>query len=81
MTERNNQNFRNIARALKLRDSDIVEIAALGGLTISKSTANGWRRNPEAVAKQGQKRRLPMSDEQFNIFCQGLPEWLNNDTT
>lgn len=77
---RNNQNFKRLCAALKLRRNDVAEI--LNGV-VSKSQIDGWMRSEDArknATGSSQAESVPryrlMSDEHFDLFCAGLREWL-----
>lgn len=77
---RNNQNFKRLCLALKLDKHDVFHI--MNG-QVSKSQIDGWRR-AESAMKLGSgnspattlSRFRPMSDEQFDQFCEGLVDWM-----
>ena len=74
---RNNKNFKSLYYALQLSDSDVVEI--LGG-SVSKSRVKGWLRGQNASRDRGHGRETrftPMSDEEFDLFCSRLEDWLD----
>jgi len=73
---KNNQNFKNIYVALNLDDLDVVSILAFGGLSITRSKANAWRRINKPRHRQNghsqASRAKVMNDEEFACFCLGL---------
>lgn len=82
---RHNAAFRWARSAFRLDKNDVVEVCRMGGLTISKSKADGWGRNPETRrpgkgmpgSKQGERRGKPITDDEWNAFWNGLGIWLH----
>jgi uncharacterized protein YehS (DUF1456 family) len=76
---RNNMNFKRICAALGLRRNDVHEI--LNG-SVSKSQVDGWMRNEDSRKSasgnsnaETVSRYRPMSDDNFDAFCEGLIDW------
>lgn len=80
---RNNQNFKRLCVALSLDKHDVFNI--MRG-QVSKSQIDAWRRSEGAI-KSGSgnspalqlSRFRPMSDQQFDQFCDGLVDWMKSN--
>lgn len=88
MSERSQHNaaLRRIASALRLDRKQIREIVSLGGIEISASQADGWRRGagtyrkPDAGSNNPnelERRDKPISDDEWYAFWDGLDIWLH----
>lgn len=74
-----------LAAALELNRSDIAEIVALGGITVSKNHVDTWLRgkaaqknatgNSDSLGKRI-NRTGTINDDEFHAFCVGLKPWL-----
>lgn len=80
---RNNVNFKCICAALKLRRGDVAEI--LKG-AVSKSQIDGWMRSQDSRKSatgnseaETVARYRPMSNEHFDLFCEGLVYWVRQE--
>ncbi|MDC9592763.1 hypothetical protein [Xenorhabdus sp. IM139775] len=80
MTTRNNDNFKRICAALELRRNDVFEILQE---QYSKNQIDGWLRGVDSLKPSTGNSRAtvrplfrPMSDTQFDEFCEGLVDWL-----
>jgi len=81
-SDRNNQNFKRIKSALKLTDSQIVEIFSYTECAISKSKAHTWSLGKDAVKivdGKEVKKMQKMTNFEFDMFCKGLPEFKRKD--
>ncbi|KMJ46703.1 hypothetical protein AB204_02485 [Xenorhabdus khoisanae] len=83
MSVRNNQNLRRICLALRLNRNEIFDI--LQG-KYSKSQIDGWGRAVDARKQASGNstaetvpRFRPMSDQQFDEFCDGLIGWMKSE--
>ncbi|EJH7012884.1 DUF1456 family protein [Salmonella enterica] len=74
-----------LASALELNRSDIVEIIALGGVTVSKNRVDSWLRSSSAqknasgnssMAGERINRSRTINPAEFHAFCVGLKPWL-----
>lgn len=50
---------------------DVVEVCRAGGLEVSASRAEAWKR----AANQGKRRYTPITEAEFEAFTAGLVEW------
>ena len=91
MPERSPHNpvMRRVCGAFQLSRRDVVDICRLGGLEISASKADGWKRgaqtyrNPDAGSRDPEdleRRDKSVSDAEFAAFWRGLTIWLHNET-
>lgn len=85
VNNRNNKNLTRLLNALLLNDRQIVEIMDAGGMSISRSKANGWKRGENTLKKsdpgsrdpENRERRMKiMDDDEFDAFCEGLAIWM-----
>lgn len=60
--------FKRVRLALKLSRTDIVDVMSYGGVTVTKSRADGWMRSEDDV------RRATMTEDEFDAFTSGLAE-------
>ena len=65
-----NRWYRRISMSHRLTKSDTVECCRLGGLEISVSRAEGWKRGVS-----DSRRHVAMTDAEFEAFTSGLVEW------
>nr|WP_160623800.1 DUF1456 family protein [Mixta intestinalis] len=76
-----NEHLKLLASAMNLTRRDIAEIVELGGVSVSKSRADMWMRNPAStkINVRGTRSSLyrEMTEEEFTAFCAGLKPWLN----
>lgn len=81
-----NSAFRRVARALRLTRHDVVDICAFGGVEVSASKADGWRRGEKSYRKPDprshnpnelERRDKPISDSDWSAFWRGLDIWLH----
>ncbi len=79
-----NQNFKWLKMAFEPDANEIVEIMALAGVTISKTTANRWGRGLSASRTRIDRRDgevftdvrgKAIIDSEFDAFCKGLYLW------
>lgn len=87
-SDRNNRNYKHIRIAFGLEVADVVEILRLGGVSISKTTANRWGRaslasrlrvNRHSGKPFQDERYKAMTDSEFDAFCAGLVLWAAED--
>lgn len=78
--------FKLLASALELTRENIVDIVALGGIQVSKSRVDGWKRSSSAtknatgnsdMAGKQISRSKEISQDEFHAFCVGLKPWLD----
>lgn len=69
-----NTYYKRVRVALSLSYPEVVEICRLGGLTITRSRAEGWSRG---VADK--RRFVRMSEAEFDAFTRGLPGWASDN--
>jgi len=81
-----NDALKRISSAMLLDRKQIRDICALGGVTISASLADGWRRGSNTYRKRDEgsrhpdeleRRDKPISDQQWRGFWRGLSIWLH----
>lgn len=65
-----NRYFKRISASHRMRKHDVVKCCALGGLEITASRAEGWRRG-----EHDERRFLAMSEAEFEAFTSGLIKW------
>lgn len=65
-----NRYFRRIAISHQLTKHDVVECCRLGGLVISGSKAEAWKRSAS-----NPRRHAEMTGEEFEVFTRGLVDW------
>lgn len=66
-----NTHFRRICMSHRLVKADIVECCRLGGIEISLSKAEAWRRS----AASRHRHVTAMTEAEFDAFTYGLVEW------
>lgn len=66
-----NTYYRRICISHRLSKHDIVECCRLGGLEVSSSRAEAWRRSSSSDHRFVTK----MTEEEFGAFTYGLVEW------
>ena len=85
VNNRNNKNLKRLLNALLLTDRQIVEVMEAGGIPVSRSRANGWKRGENTLKKsdpgshdpENRERRMKiMEDDEFDAFCAGLMIWM-----
>ena len=62
-----------VAMSHQLDKAEIVEICLLGGLEISGSRAEGWKRSTSDT-----RRHVRMTESEFDAFTTGLVTWAKN---
>jgi len=71
-----NTHFRRIVGSHEMSRDEIVECLRLGGMEISRSRADAWRRGWQGgTLERGARRSTPMSESEFDAFTSGLIEW------
>lgn len=65
-----NRHLKRIAMSHRMDKRDIADCCALGGLEVSVSRAEGWRRGQSDT-----RRHVRMSADDFEAFAAGLPMW------
>lgn len=71
-----NSHFRRIAGSHKMSREEVVECLRLGGMEISRSRADGWRRGLQGgTLERGARRSTIMSEAEFDAFTSGLIPW------
>lgn len=71
-----NRLFRQIAISHRMVREDVVVACRAGGLEISGSRADGWRRGTQGGhLERGARRAVWMTQQEFEAFCGGLPDW------
>jgi len=78
-----NNTLKRLAGALLLDRKQIRDICALGGVTVSASLADGWRRGNNTYRSRDpgsrhpgelERRDKPMTDQQWSGFWRGLED-------
>lgn len=81
--------IRRVCGAFQLGRRDVVDICRLGGLEISGSRADGWRRGAGTYRKPDagshdpgnlERRDKPVGDDEFAAFWRGLALWLHDSS-
>lgn len=85
---KHNGALKRVAAALMLDRKTIRDICALGGIQVSASQADGWRRGAKTYRKPDpgsrnpgelERRDKPMTAEQWRGFWDGLDIWLHRE--
>lgn len=71
MDTRNNRNLKKIYVALRMKTADIHECVGVDRYAMSR--VNGWMRG------EHDRRFRRMSDDEFDVFCNGLPDWADRN--
>lgn len=71
MDNRNNRNLKKISVALRMKSTDVRE--CVGVENYSMSRVSGWMR------RENDRRFSRMRDEDFDAFCEGLPDWADRN--
>lgn len=66
-----NTHYRRICISHRLTKLDIVECCRLGGLEISNSKAEAWRR----ASSSDHRHVTRMTEAEFDAFTRGLVDW------
>jgi hypothetical protein len=69
--DRNNVNFKRIRSAMELTPDEVSAALAVIGVTVPADRVRRWGRSIEA----GTGRYAPMSDLEFDQFCEGVSTW------
>lgn len=69
-----NIHLRRIALSHRMSRTDIARCCALGGLEITASRSDGWKRSPSS-----ERRFVSMTAEEFDAFTAGMPEWASEN--
>ncbi|HAV1239710.1 TPA: DUF1456 family protein [Salmonella enterica] len=67
--------LKSIAFPMSLSSSEIAEVVAEGGISVSRNRAHCWCRS------ESHHDYAPMTRDEFNAFCMGLRSWLPDNST
>lgn len=65
-----NNYFKRIAASHSMSRADVVRCCALGGIEITTSRADGWKRS-----EADERRFVRMTEPEFDAFTAGLVAW------